>query len=90
MALTATTRRFAFKEFSLEVSVARGDGSEIAACVRSHVFDPVAPNTGGELLVEWIHEQLAQSAIGSNLLGVALQQGRINRYASARSNGYLL
>ena len=90
MALTATTRRFDFKEFSLEVSVACGDGSELAAIVQSHVLEPAAPHTRGEALVEWVHEQLAHSPIGLNLLGVALQQGKLNRFASARTNGYLL
>lgn len=52
----------------------------------THVLEPAT----GEVLVEWIHDQLDVALPGGKILGVALQETRKNRFVSGRSNARLI
>lgn len=80
-------------EYNLEVtfsgaSVASVD-EQVEALILSHVhghelsgeLDPAT----GEILVEWAHRELAKSALSKNILAVALQETRKNRFVSSMS-----
>ncbi len=85
-------------EYALEISTSRSDWKGLDEMLNSWVHSQLegrdlsilVEHATGEVLVEWIHERLAASPIGPDLLGVALQETRKNRFVSARSNGHLL
>lgn len=81
-------------QYFLEVSFHGCAAKDMEAEVEARILRPldahditrlVAPATG-EVLVEWIDEQLRASGLGPNLVGVALQETKKNRFVSSRSD----
>lgn len=80
-------------QFSLEVSFEHAEIAEVdrvvnekvVAALDAHDITRVLSPATGENIVEWIHAQLSDSPLAKNILGVAIQETRKNRFVSARS-----
>jgi len=81
-------------QYHLEVSFYSCATADIDREVETRILNPlhghdlthlVAPATG-EMLVNWIHDRLAESELNRHILGVTLQETRKNRFVSARSD----
>ena len=81
-------------EYFLEVSFHSCEREAIERVVRERVLSRlhghdltkiIQPATG-EVLVEWIHDQLAESDFAARMIGVVIQETRKNRFVSGRSD----
>jgi hypothetical protein len=63
---------------------------EVLSRLDAHDLGQVIQPPTGEVLVEWIHQQLEQSALKNKIIAVAVQETRKNRFVSARSDPRLI
>lgn len=89
----ARTEKVHGHQYFLEVSFERAEVSVVDRIVEEKILSRldghdasavISPSTG-ENIVEWIHSELATTPLARNLIGVALQETRKNRFVSARS-----
>jgi len=62
----------------------------ILPCLEGRDLAKLVSIATGEVLVEWIHNQLNHLGHGSSVLGVALQETRKNRFVSSQTVEHLL
>ena len=60
--------------------------SGIIAKLDGHDLTHVVSKATGEVIVDWIHDQLESTGLKGKIFSVALQETRKNRFVSARSD----
>lgn len=81
-------------QFFVEISYPSAAGAEVESVFKKQLgtrldgqdLRLLVPVVSGEMLVEWIHEQLIQALSPEKILAVAIQETRKNRFLSARSD----